>query len=373
MNKKSVLLLGGTGTLSSTVLKESIKLGWEVSILNRGLRKKKIPKGVKIIIGDFYDTSSWSDKILSFTFDVIVDFLSRNKDDIARVYPLLHRICKQYIFISSACVYRREKNDFPIKEDSPKPNEKWSYNVEKHEAEQKLIELSNNYGSVFTIIRPYITYDDERIPFGITPAYKYHRTILERIKSNKPMFVWNNGENLTTLTYVYDFAKGVVGLFLNEKSFNQDFHITGDYHYTWNDFWKILYSKLQKTPTIYSVSLKEFKEYFPTYSNMMVGDRALDAVFDNEKIKNVVPSLTFEYSLSKGIDRVLQHYDEMNSWDYDYEYDALVDRMLSSKSSKCFYVKYRNSKKTSWIIYHLYRYLPYKIALKICRILKIKK
>lgn len=373
MDEKRVLLLGGTGTLSSAVLKEAMSHGWNVTILNRGFRQKELPVGTNVIIGDFYNISSWIDKVATLKFDVVVDFLSRKDTDIKRVYPLLKKVCKQYIFISSACVYKRDSNDFPLTEDSPKPNEKWNYNVEKYDAERTLVRLAADFCAKFTIVRPYITYDDERIPFGISPIYKYHRTLLERIKCGKPMFVWKNGENVTTLTYVSDFAKGVVGLFLNVNAFNQDFHITSDYHYTWNEFWKILCSKMNVKPSIYNISLEEFEKYLPRYSCMLRGDRALDAIFDNEKIKKAVPTLKFDYSLSEGIDRILKYYDDLESWDYDYEYDALVDRMLSSKSSNCTYVKYKNSKRTSCIVYHLYRYLPYRIALKICRVLKIKK
>lgn len=58
----------------------------------------------------------------------------------------------------------------------------WDYNVEKYNSEKELVKLSQNASCYYTIIRPYITYDDERIPFGIAPSYKYHRTIIERLK-----------------------------------------------------------------------------------------------------------------------------------------------------------------------------------------------
>ena len=105
------------------------------------------------------------------------------------------------------------------------------------------------------------------------------------------MFVWNEGNNITTLTYVSDFAKGVVGLFSNNAAINEDFHITSDYQYTWNDFWSIFLAKLNLKSTIYHVDAKDITKYMPSEKQLLMGDRGLDASFDNKKIKNAVPSI----------------------------------------------------------------------------------
>lgn len=373
MDKKKVLLLGGTGTLSIGVLKEALNKGWDITILNRGIHKKYIPDSVHRIIGDFKKVETWKEALQSCNFDVVVDFLSRNPADISRVFPILRNNCKQYIFISSACVYRRNEEDFPIKEDSPKPNMNWDYNVEKYNSEKELVKLSQNASCYYTIIRPYITYDDERIPFGIAPSYKYHRTIIERLKNGKPMFVWNEGNNITTLTYISDFAKGVVGLFSNNAAINEDFHITSDYQYTWNEFWSIFLAKLNLKSTIYHVDAKDITKYMPSEKQLLMGDRGLDASFDNKKIKKAVPSLTFEFNLEKGIDNLIKYYNELDSWNYDYRYDAMIDKMLAKQSRRCFYIKYEKAYRSSWLIYHIYRYLPYKMANKLCRVIKINQ
>lgn len=65
---------------------------------------------------------------------------------------------------------------------------------------------------------------------------------------------------------------------------------------------------------------------------LLMGDRGLDASFDNKKIKNAVPSLTFEFNLEKGIDNLIKYYNELDSWNYDYRYDAMIDKMLAKQS-----------------------------------------
>lgn len=356
-----VLLLGGTGTLSGAVLSEALNREISVTILNRGLHNENIPQGVRFIKGDFYNTSTWKESVSSMKFDVVIDFLSRKPLDIERVYPIFKDSCQQYIFISSACVYQRNKEDFPIKETAPKPNKDWNYNIEKYECELKLQELSKTAKSFYTIVRPYITYNNGRIPLGIAPAYKYHRMIIERIKSGKPWFVWDGGNNVTTVTYTEDFAKGVVGLFLNEKAKNEDFHITGDYSCTQIDLVKMLFTKLNMPLNIVDISSPEMASVLPEYKGMLLGDRALNAEFDNSKIKNAVPILNFDTTISEGLDKVITRLENEKPL-YDFQFEARIDRLLSKCHTKTSFVKYPGADDSSRKTYLLFRYLPLRFA-----------
>lgn len=365
----NVLLLGGTGTLSSSVLNKALCDGWKVSIFNRGHNNRNIPSDVEIIQGDIKKTSDL-EIFRHRVFDVVVDFLSRVPDDIERLYPIFKNNSSQYVFISSACVYRRGDGDFPIIESSPKPNKDWDYNIQKYECEKELESLSKDATSYYTIVRPYITYDEWRIPLGIAPAYKYHKTIIERIRSGKPMLVWDNGNAMTTVTHCEDFAKGLVGLFLNEKAKNEAFHITGDFKYTGKELLLELYSALGQTPNIISMPSDELCKAMPRYANMIKGDRALNAIFDNSKIKDAVPNLKFNIDIKEGLKRIISHYDSIDNPEYDYEFDAQMDRIATICGVKTKYICYSGLRKSQFWKYFLFKNLPYKLANKAGRLLK---
>ena len=366
-----VLLIGGSGTLSKAVLKESMTKGYSLTIMNRGRKSHQAPAGVEHIVCDVKNEVVLKEILKGRSFDVVVDFVSRIPSETRMLYSVFNGICKQYIFISTACVYRRSLEDMPIKEDSPKPNKNWSYNVEKYECEETLKTLSKESNTYYTIVRPYITYDDERIPFGIAPEYKYHRTIIERIKSGKPMFIWGDGQTMTTSTYVSEFAVGLVGLFLNEKACNEDFHITSSMSYPVIDVLTLLYEKLGQTPQVIHFANRELAEWLPQYKSMLLGDRVLPAVFDNSKIKNAVPEYESKIALSEGLDKILDYYNNKRDYKYDYKYDALIDRMLSNKGVKCGFKQYRFSSKRSRLIYLAYRYFQNTTANRICRLLNL--
>lgn len=368
---KYVLLLGGTGTLSKAVLDEALRNGCRMTIINRGKTSRETPVGVETLFCDVYDESKLRSHMKGRTFDVIVDFLSRTPSDIEKLYTFLGSICRQYIFISTACVYRRNVEDLPIKESSPKPNVDWSYNIEKYACEQTLKELSEKSKSWYTIVRPYITYDNERIPFGIAPAYKYHRTLIERIKCGKPMFVWDDGSVVTTSTPVSEFAVGVVGLFLNAKARNEDFHITSSHNYPLKDVLILLYRKLGKEPRIVEIPSQEVAQTMPLYREMLQGDRMLPAVFDNTKISSAVREYKSEITLSEGLDGILDHYAHKSSYDYDYQYDGLVDRLLRRQGIKCCFVRYPHATNADRWKYLISRSFPYTISSRFISFLKL--
>lgn len=376
MNKRApykVLLIGGTGTLSYAVLQMALGKGHNVTIFNRGKAHADLPKRVKAFKGDFYNVTSL-EQVANENFDIVVDFLSRKSSDIDRVYPIFRNSCRQYIFISTACVYRRGEKDFPIKESSAKPNKDWSYNTEKFECEMRLQALAKNSSSCFTIIRPYITYNERRIPFGVTPNYEYHRTIIERLKSGKPWFVWSKtgmkNYPISTATFTTDFAAGIVGLFMNEKARNEDFHITSEYRYTQKEILSLLCKKLEVPMNVIEFTTEELSSLLPLHKNMLIGDRALDAVFDNSKIRNAVPELEFNTSLDEGLDKIIAYWGKLNTYQYDYKFEALLDKAIETKGVKLSFVAYPNSTMKDRITYLCYKYLPLRIANQIVKLLK---
>lgn len=366
MKKNKILLLGGTGTLSAAVLREAVSDGYDVTIMNRGLTKKSFDFPVTTIVCDFTDITKIFQVFKDEQYAVIVDFLSRRDKDIERVYPFFSKKCSQYVFISSSCVYRRANNDFPILETSPKPNLEWSYNVDKYECEKKLIELAGLSNSLYTIVRPYITYDDERIPFGITPAYHYSRTIIERIKSGKPWFIWDEGRAITTLTHTTDFARAVVGLFLNERAYNEDFHITSDFSCTQKELVNLFMLKLGIEPNYVNFNTSEILSVLPEYKGLLLGDRSLNAIFDNSKIKAAIPDFSFSVNIEEGLDRVISYWSNKGNYDYDYIFDARIDRLIS-RQCKVGFTPYPNISKGQKKLYYIYRYLPIGLAAKLVR------
>lgn len=378
MKRESILLLGGTGLLSTDILKLCENNDWRTYVINRGTNNSKINKNTKIFIADFKQSLQVNEVVKDLNFDVIIDFLSRTPEDIKRVYPIFKNKCKQYVFISTACVYRRAKEDGVIHETSPKPNSNWIYSIEKYEAEKILEKLAKKESKIFTIIRPYITYNKTRIPYGIAPEYKYHFTFIKRILFNKPIFTWDGGKTICTLTHTKDFANAVFGLLLNEKAFNEDFHITSNETCTWHDFLKIFYDCLEKELNVIDIPTKNIIKILPEYEGLLLGDRALDAEFDNSKLLKALPDFNFKISIREGLTEAIKDYfSTENSNLIDYQFDGKIDRIIAKQhytnKKVVGFIDYLNKKKQSdKVIYYLFRHLPSKYANRLNNLLQKK-
>ena len=105
--KLKVLLIGGTGVLSTDIRELAVKKGYEVYILNRGQNKSiNIDKSIKVINADIRDIESTKEKVKDYKFDVVVDFLSFNVSQLKGTLYIFENNCKQYIFY----VKERKKN-----------------------------------------------------------------------------------------------------------------------------------------------------------------------------------------------------------------------------------------------------------------------
>ena len=70
-----ILLIGGTGTISSAITRQLVAAGHDLWLLNRGNRKDEVPARVKQIIGDIDDEDSVLASLGSQTFDAVCEFI----------------------------------------------------------------------------------------------------------------------------------------------------------------------------------------------------------------------------------------------------------------------------------------------------------
>ena len=335
-----LLIIGGTGLLSGAVVKEALRQGIDVTIVNRGRKSKVVPEGVQVIIADYRNKEVMLSTLQGEFFDAVIDFICFNQSQIEYSINLLSPFCKQYVFISSACVYNYEKPGVKS-EDDEKVLQKWEYSIHKWECECYLTETAKNLNLNYTIIRPCITYDDSRIPYGIAPTYGFHWTIVSRILAEKPIIRWNGGTTKWNMMRVEDFVVGVVGVIGNKKAYNQAYNVSGDYAYSWNDVIECVEKVINKKAVIYDITTEEFAELAPEMKGRIYG-RASNLICSNQKIKDLVPEYKTTYNLQDGIEKTIQGYKDNNyQKGIDFAFDATMDKVIR-KSCKKHGIDYSN-------------------------------
>ena len=321
-----LLIVGGTGVLSTAVVREALDKCLEVTVINRGNRKGRIPEGVELIQSDIKDSEFIKSALEGRHFNTVIDFLCYNKEQIAYSLELFKDVADQYVFISTACVYDTSIQGIKT-EDSPKGLSYWKYSTDKWESEQYLVQKAAEYGINYTIVRPCITYDDTRIPYGIMPPYGYHWTLVARILAGKPVITWDGGSACWNMMRVEDFAVGVVGLIGNPEAFGEAFNICGDDSVSWSEVLDTLGKVLDKEVIRLDIPSEQLKKYCPGREGEISG-RSYDAVIDNSKIKRVVPEFKQMISLERGIAKTVEAYRSQNyQKGIDWRFDALCDRI----------------------------------------------
>lgn len=322
-----LLIIGGTGLLSGAVVKEAIRQGIDVTIVNRGRKSKVIPEGVNVIISDYRNKEVMQSALQGKHFDAVIDFICFNKNQIEYSVDLLSPYCTQYIFISSACVYNYEQPGVKS-EDDEKVLKQWEYSVNKWECECYLTEIAKENEINYTIIRPCITYDDSRIPYGIAPVYGYHWTLVSRILAGKPIIRWNGGTTKWNMMRVEDFVVGVAGLVGNEKAYNQAYNISGDDAYSWNDVIECVEKTINKKAIFYDITSEEYADLAPEMKGRIFG-RSNDLICNNQKIKDIVPEYKTTYDLQTGIEKTIKGYkDNDYQKGIDFTFDASMDGVI---------------------------------------------
>lgn len=325
-----VLLLGGSGIISSAICDLCVKHGFDVFIINRGRRKKLINPQAKLILGDIKKDKNESlrNKLSLHKYDVVFDFTSYLPKEIIKNLDFLSNLFSQYIFISTAVVYD-DLIESRYDESTPTTNCKWNYAVNKIECEKALINSALNNHFNYTIIRPYVTYGKTRFPFQISPLEYY--TIINRIKNGKPIPIFND-EIYCTLTTANEFAVAAVGLILNKKAFGEVVNIVGNYETSWKKVVEIVADKYQIETTIIDISkiYPNKWKFLGFNTDEILGDKSRNMLFDNRKIKRLVPVFSGDTTFEDAVIETIEYYEKDISIQLvNYAWDARLDRLLS--------------------------------------------
>ena len=304
------LFIGGTGTISTAIVQRLVSLGWEVWLLNRGNRTSVVPEGVHVLKADIHREGEVISQIGKQVFDVIADFIGFTVSDVERDYRLFQGRCRQYIYISSASAYHKPAADYRITEGTALSNPYWEYSRNKIACEQYLMERHQQDGFPATIVRPSHTYDCRSIPVGIHGNHGSWQ-VMERMLRGKPVLIHGDGSSLWTLTYNTDFAIGFTGLMGNPHAIGEAFQITGDETLTWNQIYATIADALDVELNPYYVSSSYLADVGRAagydFAGSLLGDKAVSVVFDNAKLKRIVPEMRTNVPFSEGVRKALQY------------------------------------------------------------------
>ncbi len=325
-----ILFIGGTGIISSACAELAVRRGHDLFLLNRSeSRKYPVADGAQEIVADVHGPEQELSKLLSgYHFDAVVDFIAFTEQDIQRDLQLFRGRTGQFVFISSASAYQKPPRSYWITEETPLENPYWQYSRDKIACETRLMQAFREEGFPTTIVRPSHTYGTSQIPLAFD-SWVNPWTVVARMLKGQKIIVPGDGTSLWVLTWNADFAKGLVGLLGNPAAIGEAFQITSDEVLTWDQIYLELFDALAVEPNILHVATDLIATYWPHAQEGLIGDKANSAVFDNSKIKRLVPDFACEVDWAHGVRRALEwHRSHPQFQTVDQELDRTMDEIV---------------------------------------------
>jgi nucleoside-diphosphate-sugar epimerase len=236
-------------------------------------------------------------------FDVVVDWIAFTTDHVGADLALFRGRTAQYVFISSASAYQTPPAHVPITESTPLDNPVWLYSRNKIACEERLMRAYREERFPMTVVRPSHTYDRTRCPLhgGFT--------MIDRMRKSQKVIVHGDGTSLWTMTHHRDFARGFVGLLGNSRAVGHTFHITSDEVLTWNQIYLLMGRAAGVEPRLVHVPSDLIAAYDKDWGDSLLGDKTHSMIFDNTKIKRLVPDFVAAIPFAQGAREIVAWFD----------------------------------------------------------------
>ena len=326
MTTQRILFIGGTGVISSACARRVVEAGAELSVVNRGVtRSRPLPSEAHVLVADARDPSSIRDALGRAEFDSVVDFVAYTPDHVRADLELLRGKVGQYVFISSASAYQTPPARLPIVESTPLRNPYLRYSRDKIACEDVLVAAYREEGFPVTIVRPSHTYDRTSVP--LTGGW----TAVDRMRRGAPLVVHGDGTSLWTLTHHDDFARAFVPLLGERRAVGDSFHITSDEVLTWDEITRTLGAAAGAEPSIVHVPSEAIAVVDAEWGAGLLGDKAHSMVFDNHKVKSLVPGWAATIPFRVGAAEIVEWHDaDPARRVLDPAFDAACERLVAA-------------------------------------------
>lgn len=326
-----ILFVGGTGIISSAVASAVIAQGDELFLLNRGRSSRPMPKQARHLQADIHDAAEVETVLAGHEFDVVVNWVAFAPADIENDLRLFRNRTGQYIFISSTAAYQAPAQSLPLTESTPLNNPFWHYAQQKIACEKRLYRAYREDGFPMTIVRPSHTYDQRSIP---APLMAGGYTMIDRLRRHRPVIIHGDGTSLWTLTHHRDFAQGFVGLLGHPHAVGDVFHITSDEVLSWNRIYAMLARGFGMEENFIHIPSTLINAFDARMGAGLLGDQAHCKIFDNTKIRRLVPGYKAVIPFHRGVEEIVRWYSAHESRQtVDRQLDETADRIIQAYAS----------------------------------------
>lgn len=199
----NVLILGGSGFLSGTMVREALAAGHSVWGLSRG--NKPVPDGATALVADRHDREAFARAIgdAGVMWDLVVDCIGFNADDARQDVDVFANHAGHLVFISTDMVNSPVKRPWRIDESFDRFDTA-PYGANKRAAEEVLL-AADHATLPITILRPGHIYGPGS-QLGCLPLHGRDPRLIETMQAGRPLKLIGGGHFLQQPVFAPDLA-----------------------------------------------------------------------------------------------------------------------------------------------------------------------
>jgi nucleoside-diphosphate-sugar epimerase len=290
--------MGGTGHISTSIVRVLLAQGHDVTCFNRGLRGE-IPQGAHLLRGDRQDRAEFERTIRAGRFDAVIDMLCFSQAD-ALSSLRAYRDVAHIIQCSTVCTYGITYDWLPVTEDHPlRPIT--PYGRHKAAADEVLLEAHARHGFPVTILKPSTTYGPIQ---GMLRQVAWEFSWIDRIRQGKPIVVCDQGKALHQHLHVEDAAGAFAQVLGQARCVGHIYNLVSEPAITWAAYHCTAMQVLGREVELVSVSLDDLERYHVPGHEICQEIFAHHTIYSGAKLHRDVPVFHPVVSLPDGMRQV---------------------------------------------------------------------
>jgi len=323
----NVLIIGGTGLISTGIVKALLARKATVTVYNRGQTDDRLEPAVQRLHGDRNDFATFEKSFASSKYDAVIDMICFKPDQAASDIRAFAGKCGHFVFCSTVCTYGNTQTIVPTTEATPqRPHSEYGKN--KLACEKTFLDAYHTgafAGTGLTILRPSHTYG----PGGsIINNLGWGPTFVDRLRKGKPILVSGDGHGLWQSAYSEDVGVGFAAALGRKACFGECYNIVADEVVTWDDYTRRTAEgvgapppKIVHAPTdlLLRIDRKRYQGLDEIFQ--------FHGVYSNDKIHRDVPEFRNVTPYVEGVRRTVAWLDQHNKlqpWDSDPFEDKII-------------------------------------------------
>lgn len=302
-----VLVLGGTGLISTPIVRQLLATGHEPVLFNRGKTPSRLNGDLECIAGDRQDFEVFQRAIAGTEFDAVIDMITFDPRTAAHAVEVFQDRVQHYVFCSTVCVYGGPLASIPADEHEPlRPVS--DYGRGKRDAEHVFLTAWQQSSFPVTIFRPAHCYGPGA---PLLDIWGYNASLVARIRAGLPILVPGDGHGLWQPGYIDDVAKGFVGALGTERTLGRAYNIVGDEIMDWRAFHERMARAIGCEPNILGLTTEQLLAGAPPDKSAMLREIfQYHGAYSSAALKTDVPEFADRVSWEEGVRRTVAWMDE---------------------------------------------------------------